>query len=308
MWKVSGAKRTQGSARMQVDLLDAALGVVLGLANIVVSNDALRVVLSVEEADRHRRPEEEPRHHVRRGGARVGSRPSQDADGAEGTDAGSPQPCVERAGDALLAECGDVACLHHRQQQVRDATRKARDKEREDIGDGTVGVEEIHAADDGHEEEVVEHVVGVELEGEHVVEVHRDDDARGPIGASGEGERLAVLDAHRRRWVARRVHKIRHAEGRDDEVAECVQQEPTGAWVRAARPTHSVVDQQEWQQRHDDGDHSGGIIHCSGRCALECGNVLQELGQLLPGGVSQHNHAETRCGEERRTQQHQTVK
>ena len=187
---------------------------------------ALRVVLAVEEADGHRRPEEEPRHHVARRRARVGPRPAEDANGAEGADAGAAHPRVDRARDALLGEGREVARLDHGEQHVRDPAGQAGDEKGEDVGDGAVGVAEVHPADDRHEEQVVEHVVGVELEREHVVDVHADDEAGGPIGARREGKALAVLDAHRRGRVACRVHEVGHAQRRDHKVAQRVQQEP----------------------------------------------------------------------------------
>eukprot|EP00964_Phaeocystis_antarctica_P042935 scaffold24623_cov66-Phaeocystis_antarctica.AAC.1 len=92
------ASRAGLSARVQVDPLDAALGVVLRLAYVVVADDALRVVLRVEEDDGDARPEEEPRHHVRGRRARVGARPAEDADGAESADARAA-PGWSEAGD-----------------------------------------------------------------------------------------------------------------------------------------------------------------------------------------------------------------
>ena len=47
---------------MEVDAVDAALLVVLRLADVVVADDALRVVLRVEETDDEAREEERHRH------------------------------------------------------------------------------------------------------------------------------------------------------------------------------------------------------------------------------------------------------
>lgn len=77
---------------------------------------------------------------------------------------------------------------------------------------GCTHVDEVDAANDWNEEQVMEEVVARQLEAYHVVGMHRHDERRRPVRARREGERLAVGDAERRLRPRRREEEVRDAQ------------------------------------------------------------------------------------------------
>ena len=121
-----------------LDAVDAALRVVLRLADVVVTDHPLRIVVGVEEGDGAAHQEGHRRHHVlgRRTGIRL--RPAHDAHRREGDNSRAAQPRVDRAIDSLLDDRRHLAALDGGEHQVVDAAGKAGDEEAQNVAAGAI--------------------------------------------------------------------------------------------------------------------------------------------------------------------------
>ena len=109
---------------------------------------------------------------------------------------------------------------------------------------------------------LTEVIVCGQVEPEHMVYVHGDDEQRGPVTAGGERQRRAVGDVQRQLRLPKSVQEVRKREYGHDQVADGVHEEPACARGGVDWTANEYIDRQQREEAVDEGDGGRGVVLC----------------------------------------------